>query len=225
MNQTYAGPTHAVFDDVLDEDAWSQVWTYFQFEHLDPVTQTEGAWKISDGRVLASPDFHAPRSSEYSAPTPFPTQTPIDFVVEHLLDHTDELGEWVGADWQYLAGRGYIYGAGTSLSWHRDDHQYYAGAFVYYAHPVWDVQWGGELLIADVEEPTELPVMPFRFDHREYSDTLLESGRGHFVSPRPNRLVILGAQPHRVSPVTAAAGDHVRASLAGFFVRETPPED
>ena len=47
-----------MFDEVLDEDTWSQVWTYFQFEDLAPVTRVDGAWKLEDGEVLAGPDFH-----------------------------------------------------------------------------------------------------------------------------------------------------------------------
>jgi Rps23 Pro-64 3,4-dihydroxylase Tpa1-like proline 4-hydroxylase len=39
--------------------------------------------------------------------------------------------------------------------------------------------------------------------------------------PKPNRLVILkGGVTHRVAPVSQAAGEHVRASIAGFFLRK-----
>ena len=64
--------------------------------------------------------------------------------------------------------------------------------------------------------------LPFRFENREYSESLMERAGGRYIAPRPNRLVVLGAQPHRVAPVHAAAGGAVRASLAGFFVRRGP---
>lgn len=44
-------------------------------------------------------------------------------------------------------------------------------------------------------------------------------GCGNFIMPKPNRLVILGAAPHMVTRVNAAAGASVRASAAGFFLR------
>jgi hypothetical protein len=40
------------------------------------------------------------------------------------------------------------------------------------------------------------------------------------VSPRPNRLVLIGPdRPHRIARVDQNAGAHVRASIAGFFLR------
>ena len=40
------------------------------------------------------------------------------------------------------------------------------------------------------------------------------------VVPKPNRLVLIGAnRPHRVSRVDQNAGAHLRASIAGFFLR------
>lgn len=222
MQQTIANDAFAVFDDVLDEDTWSQVWTYFQFEDLSPTTRTAGAWKLEDGEVWAGPDFRASAPGMDDVETDYPTSTPVDHVVDLLLGAAPDLVPWIGTDWRYLAGRAYVYPAGSGLSWHRDDHEYYSGAFVYYAHPDWNVGWGGELLIADVENPTDLPVMPFRFDNREYSDLLMADGHGHFLQPRPNRLVILGNRPHRITPVSPAAGRAVRASLAGFFVRKNP---
>jgi Rps23 Pro-64 3,4-dihydroxylase Tpa1-like proline 4-hydroxylase len=105
------------------------------------------------------------------------------------------------------------------LSWHRDDSELYAGAFIYYAHPHWNAHWGGELLIADV--PDDLDIMAYRFENEPYSEQLLEHGAGRFVMPKSNRLVILGGAPHAVAPVSAAAGQNVRASVSGFFLRES----
>lgn len=226
-------PGLLVIDDVLDEEAWSEVWTYFQFEDLTPTTRTDGAWRLEDGQVLAGPEFHG--ASPWLAPEReaalqdvfedalYPTGAPPDHLLEVLrgLAEDAELAP-VRDDWEHVAGRAYVYPAGTALSWHRDDHDSYAGAFVYYAHPEWNAQWGGELMVAEVDDPLALPVTPFRFENREYSDALMEQGSGRYIAPRPNRLVVLGAQPHRVAPVTAAAGRAVRASLAGFFVRQGP---
>jgi len=222
-----------VLDDVLDDQAWSEVWTYFQFEDLAPTTRTDGAWRLQDGDVFAGPEFHAAhpdlppdRAAELEdsfGGALFPTDAPPDHLLEVLLSLAggDGLAP-VSAAWEHLAGRAYVYPAGAALSWHRDDHAAYAGAFVYYAHPEWNAQWGGELLVADVDDPFALPVTPFRFENREYSESLMHRALGRYIAPRPNRLVVLGPQPHRVAPVHAAAGLAVRASLAGFFVRQGP---
>jgi hypothetical protein len=233
--ETLKAPGLLVLDDVLDEDAWSEIWTYFQFEDLAPTTRTDGAWRLEDGGVLAGPDFHAAspwleggRSEaleEVFGEALHPTGAPPDYLLEVLvaLAERGEL-EPVQAEWEHIVGRAYVYPAGSALSWHRDDHDSFAGAFVYYAHPEWNVQWGGELFVADVEDPLALPVTPFRFENRAYSEALLERGLGRYIAPKPNRLVVLGAQHHRVAPVSAAAGRAVRASLAGFFVRQGPAE-
>lgn len=227
MNETYKDDGFVVLDDFLDEDGWSQVWTHFQFEQLLPVTTTEGAWKLEDGQPLAGPEFHSPpREEGYPSPEgTYPTGTGLDPFIERLLDHQDALTAWVGESWFRFTGRPYVYGSGSALTWHRDDHEYYSGAFIFYAHPEWNVQWGGELLVADPEGLDGLPVMPFRFDNTDYSEMLLERGVGRYVLPRPNRLVVLGDRAHMVTPVTRAAGRNVRASLAGFFLKRDPAED
>lgn len=228
MILTFQTPNLAVFDDVLDDEAWSEVWTYFQYEDLEPTTRTAGAWKLADGQPLAGPDFHlpAPDASEEDLAhldTLYPTDAPVDHVLDALAVAMEAAGnEVVREPWLHAACRAYVYPVGTGLSWHRDDHARYAGAFVYYAHPEWNVQWGGELNVAHLEDPKALPMVPYRFETRAYSTQLMEQGLGHYILAKPNRLVVLGAQPHRVAPVLPAAGDHVRASVAGFFVRHAP---
>ena len=214
---TFACDAYALWDDLLDEEAWSEVWTYFQFEDLAPVTRTEGAWTLRDGTPYAGPDFHVlPEGADAGdLEGVYPTETPLDYLAECLVALAPHLGRWVGP-FSHIAGRAYVYPEGSGLSWHRDDHQRYAGAFVYYAHPEWNVDWGGELLIAETPDPDALPAKPFRFENREFSCRLLDFGRGHFVAPKPNRLVVLGAWPHRIVPVRT---QEVRASVAGFFVR------
>ena len=228
MKKTFASDSFVVYDDVLDEESWSEVWTYFQFEDLAPTTRTDGAWKWEDGQALAGPDFHAPspevapddaRLAHIDEGGMYPTEAPGDHVLDAVLGLLPELTP-IRDPWLHIAARAYVYPVGAALSWHRDDHDQYAGAFVYYAHPEWNVQWGGELLIAQMRDPMSLPMMPYRFENRDYSATLMEEGLGQYILPRPNRLIVLGNQPHRVTPVLPAAGNRVRASVAGFFVRE-----
>ncbi|MEM6734238.1 MAG: 2OG-Fe(II) oxygenase, partial [Myxococcota bacterium] len=166
------------------------------------------------------PMFHTPPrlDGHEMPPGTYPTETGIDPLLEVLIENSEALKEWVGDAWFRITGRASVYGAGSSLTWHRDDHEFYSGAFIYYAHPEWNIRWGGELLIAEPDGLDDLPVMPFRFENSEYNERLNELGVGHYVFPKPNRLVVLGDLPHCVTPVTPAAGRSIRASLAGFFV-------
>ena len=71
----------------------------------------------------------------------------------------------------------------------------------------------------ETEPGDELPIMAYRFETDSYSQRLLEVGCGQFIAPKPNRLVLLSGAPHMVAKVSAAAGQNIRASVAGFFLR------
>ncbi len=220
-------PRFVVVDDFLDEPTWTAVWTAFQFDELHPVSRTSGAWKLDDGVPLGGAEVTrsrreldalagSVRASEDGAAA-------IEAVLAAVVAQRDAWTRLVGDGWQHLSARAYVYPRDTALSWHVDDHALYAGAFVYYAHPQWNAHWGGELLIAELDESTdELPIMGYRFDTEPFAERLAEPGYGHFVQPRPNRLVVLGAAPHAIARISPAAGQHVRASVAGFFLRQLP---
>lgn len=218
-----ADNTLTIIDDFLDEEDWAALWTEFQFAELHPVSRTVGAWKLSDGVPLGGAEVVTPpRDAELvhdpENPQLYPSETAIDAVITNLLTESEAYAAIVGDDWARISARAYVYPAGTSLSWHRDDSELYSGAFIYYAHPHWNAHWGGELMIAE-ETDDDLPIMAHRFETEAFSEGLLESGAGRFVMPKPNRLVILGGAPHAVAPVSSAAGDSVRASVTGFFLR------
>jgi hypothetical protein len=216
-----------IFDDFLDDEEWTTLWTDFQFADLHPVSRTAGAWKLSDGvplggQEIITPDRDAELVHDPEHPNRYPSQTPLDVVLTNLLGESDSFAEVVGDSWRHISARAYVYPRGAGLSWHRDDSAAYTGAYIYYAHPLWNAHWGGELLIAE-DTPADLPIMGHRFENEAYSEALLEQGVGRFVMPKPNRLVLLGGAPHAVSAVSAAAGDHIRASVSGFFLRQGVP--
>lgn len=220
---TIEHPSFRVIDDFLDEEVWTAVWTHFQFLELLPVSRGAGAWKLDDGVPLGGHELvMAPGAGLAGA-----QDDPIATVAKAILDQPELYEGLVDPAWSRLSARPYVYPRGTSLSWHSDDSERYAGAFIYYAHPRWNAHWGGELLIAELPpgeegEPDEdeLPIMAYRFETEAYSDALLDMGVGNFVMPRPNRLVLLAGAPHMVARVSPAAGHNVRASVSGFFLRE-----
>ena len=216
--------TVRIVDDLLDEEAWTEVWSHFQFADLAPVSRTAGAWKLDDGQALGGDEVVTPArdaaiGQSGEEPGVYPSGTAIDRVMEAVLAEAAASADLVGEDWAHLTARLYAYPAGAGLSWHVDDSTLYDGAFVYYAHPHWNAHWGGELLVAE-DTPADMPIMGHRFDDEEFSAALTESGRGRFIAPKPNRLVLLGGAPHMVQPVRAAAGSHVRATVSGFFLSQ-----
>ena len=220
---------YLIIDDFLTEEAWSDVWSFFQFADLAPVSRTRGAWKLDDGVPLGSDEIITPlRDAELvhnpERPDLFPSETALDHVVAGLLGDAESLTELVGSTWAHVTARAYVYPRSSALSWHGDDHEIYAGAYIYYAHPHWNAHWGGELLVADTpggaDGPDALPIMAHRFDNEAYSAALMEQGTGHYIAPKPNRLVVLGGAPHMVTPVRESAGDAVRASISGFFLQQ-----
>lgn len=216
--------TLTIIDNFLEEEDQVALWTELQFTELHPVARTVGAWKLDDGVPLGGREIVTPPRDEElihdpARPQRYPSNTALDAVITTLLSDPEAYESVVGDDWGAVSARAYVYPHGTGLSWHRDDSELYAGAFIYYAHPHWNAHWGGELLIAD-ETDDDLDIMAYRFENESYSDRLLEHGAGRFVMPKPNRLVILGGAPHAVAPVSAAAGQNVRASVSGFFLRE-----
>ena len=222
-------PSVLIVDDFLDEEAWTEVWTHFQFAELSPVSRTAGAWKLGDGVPLGGDEIVTPsRDAELDGDQPkegvYPSGTALDRVVEALLGEAAGFAPLVGEEWAHVTARPYVYPTGAGLSWHGDDSAVYSGAYIYYAHPHWNAHWGGELLVADNDAAADLPIMGHRFDDEGYSAALMEGGEGRFILPRPNRLVVLGAAPHMVTPVRPAAGSNVRASVSGFFLREPLPE-
>jgi hypothetical protein len=217
-----------VIDDFLPEPEWSELWTHFQFAELHPVSRTVGAWKLDDGVPLGGVEVvTGSRGAELADPS----HTPIDHVLRGLLADPELHEGLVEPGWDRISARAYVYPRETGLSWHVDDHELYAGAFIYYAHPVWNAHWGGELLLAqlppadaddpdpDSEDEDELPIMGYRFETEAYSERLLEVGGGSFLMPKPNRLVLLAGAPHMIARVSPAAGHNVRASVTGFFLR------
>lgn len=57
-------------------------------------------------------------------------------------------------------------------------------------------------------------------DNTEVNEALMEQGMGYYVMPKPNRLVVMKTgNPHMISKVQPAAGDHIRASVTLFLIR------
>jgi Rps23 Pro-64 3,4-dihydroxylase Tpa1-like proline 4-hydroxylase len=236
MTAVYADEQLAIFDDVLSPEQFKAFWEFCQSEKYESVHARVrmNGWRLDDGEPLWGQSVAWPSASLErllppgfdlgKAPLKFyPTGTSIDGVLEVIKRHAASVSNLIGKEgeaWVGIDARPFVYAQGSGLSWHGDSEQY-AGAFIYYAHPEWNVLWGGELLVS---HPSTRRINPPReavhiFDNRQGSEELMRVGMGRFIMPKPNRLVILApGNPHMIAKVTSAAGNHPRVSVAGFFV-------
>ena len=248
MNIRHETPEFMVVDDFLSPDAAEQMWRWFQYAPFfsNDARGQYGAWRLDDGRVLRGPDIYygdiAGRVADVKRGSfAYPTRTAIDLLVAAFVAAEPLVAKLIGKqgpDWRTMALAPRLYERGSSLYWHRDSPSVVTGSSTYYGHPEWNIQWGGELFIADPSSrsipedygptfmgPKEvmgkgLVQLSSHLDNREANSTLMEAGVGSFVAPKPNRLVVMKTgNPHMINKVQPAAGDHVRASVTMFFIR------
>jgi hypothetical protein len=192
------------------------------------------AWHLWDGQPLRGESvYFDPRGAFGWTGATYPTRTFLDALVVAVRLQTaacPEVAGTEGVDWIALYLAPWLYPVGSALALHRDAGRF-SGSFAYFAHARWNRHWGGDLIVSPPVPPgtprVDAPRTPDSADDEPWisedaHDDPRDLGIATCVSPRPNRLVLLGAdRPHRMTRVDPNAGAHVRASIAGFFLR--PP--
>jgi hypothetical protein len=244
MKCTFESSQFQVFDDVFAPDELRHLWSTIQIERYQSIHASGWVkvWRPTDGSPLSTAPVVYGRQSDEAAGLhrAYPSKSGLDAVVRLLLDRKDALAPMVGTegvDWVALSARIYLYNAGMRLSWHQDQ-SIYSGSYIFYAHPTWNVLWGGELMVADeacrnadlsngrmlagatLSSAAVTPIPQFLENARE-NEALSAPGLGRYVYPRPNRLVILApGHPHQINAVHPDAGHHTRCTISGFFHRQ-----
>jgi Rps23 Pro-64 3,4-dihydroxylase Tpa1-like proline 4-hydroxylase len=237
-------PHLMVIDNFLGEEQFKAIQLQLMLEQYTQLHEGfwKKAWRLTDGNPLVSAIYNFSSEEHFekvASQIYYPTNKPFDLFVDALNAVAAKAQSIIGQrdrDWSSYGFRAYIYTVGTGLGWHEDDVSV-SGAFVYYCHPHWSMDWGGELLILEKVIPTgieppggsiKLPdnmrsmstkgaVGP-EFGWNSRAHHFMDIGMGQFVSAKPNRLVFIGPHhSHSVRPVTIAAGENPRISLAGFF--------
>lgn len=215
-----------VWDNFLTEDQHRAVYDYIREIDLEFVHTRKKipAFKITDGNPLwGDPILSHPYEKNTLYPV-FPTGKKVDIVFEEVIKVSENNKQLVGErnkDWSYFFGRPYVYHAGTGLGWHTDGKYGAPGAFVYYAHPEWRPEWGGELLVSSPEtkpKDHESETMTSNWGNPSHNALIMEHSIGHYVLPKPNRLVMMsGGFYHAIKKVDPSAGDNLRMTVQGFF--------
>lgn len=229
-------------DDFLSEEAREEVWRYCQSDEYSFINSAhwKKAWRLTDGSPLhgtllfSNIEAGEVVGERYGISKKIIKTPPFNSVVDEFLDKlvctsiVEKVIGRLGEAWSGLAFVPYIYPQGTGLSWHQEN-GIYAGSYIYYASPEWRADWGGELLIAEHEDGIDLcqhyqaqsgerVSLMNHLDSRHEDELLLKEGRGTYVCPKPNRLVVLREGiAHKVNKVNMQAAP--RVSCTGFFVK------
>lgn len=190
---------YVVYDDVLDEQQFSNLQSYIKNEKytIPHVAGWEKVWKLTDSFPMGGPPYYK---------TKMPFNNSLDVISHYILEISKTHKNLID-NFEEVTFRSYLYPPGTKLSWHNDHG--YRGAAIFYAHKEWKSSWGGELMIAHV--PSDLS----GFDEE---NTVSHFGIGHYISCKPNRLVLTKAGVwHSINRVDANAGENVRSTIIGFF--------
>jgi len=183
-------------------------------------------WHTTDGEILSSRSIHL--DENFQITKWFEEYRPIVPFLQGLKGLIAETGMFDMEKIKSIAITPYVWPATTSLSWHSDSD--YLGAFTFYVHHHWKPNWGGEFLTVEGDEyirKEEKNKIRWRvFNNVEADEMILNKGTGHFVMPKPNRIVFnKGGEHgilHKVAKSTPQA--HDRLTLQGF-IRPFPVQD
>ncbi len=235
MHVTVQNESFTVLDDVLEADRCDALWNYFQLQPFQRVEALgmQGQWPLEDSGVLRGPTVGWNRCWDAQ----YPTKSAIDVVMKAVFDLAEKCGGTIGRcgeTWETFSAFPSIYVSGQGRMWHRDAEDD-AGSWIYYGHPEWNIEWGGELFLApEVRVPAEFGVYLHRLlpmadhpnpppwkshlDNADASRFLMERGVGEFVAPKPNRMVFIRADvPRAMAKIRGSAGRHVHATVGGLF--------
>jgi hypothetical protein len=222
MRLVHADRDAVVVDDLLSPDSFAGIGREIAAGDYVSVHARgwDKAWRHGDGFPLrGSAVYYDPTAALRRPGARYPTSSVVDeFIdaVRRIAAHYPHVVGQEGTDWIAMFLSPWLYPVGSGLSLHRDSGDY-SGAFTYFAHPRWGIHWGGELLLLNDEPEAPQPAMTKR---RWMDEDEMGSQLATCVFPRPNRLVVIApTRPHLIRRVDVNAGDRVRTSLAGFFLR------
>ena len=217
-------PECLVVDDFLSNDDWNKLFNQVQVDNWSAVEKhTDKYWHLTDGNAYKT-------TRRLSLDFPYNNNYDIWFHRFNKFLSTDVAKEFVG-EYRGYSCRCCAYPVGGKNPWH-DDIGFLT--YSYYLHKHWQINWDGTLLIipkdkVDYNQMIELEENSKRSDEYSKNNTpmemfeqskkyknILDYGYGYFVSPKPNRLVIINKDiVHGINRVDTDAGENVRLTLTG----------
>jgi Rps23 Pro-64 3,4-dihydroxylase Tpa1-like proline 4-hydroxylase len=231
-----------VYDDFLPEELYNTLYHYAccaDYERINTKGKVHKVWRLRDGFPLRSMFSLYYYADESKRPDPkpdwaYPTKTALDLFAEHLTRLAPQAEPFIGRphiDWEHYSASAWIYPKDTALSLHDDGNGYGSGAFTYFLNPVWDIHWGGLLMLLDLHASQALQLAKVSTDTSAYYERkwldpnwenaqVWDPGLAQCIFPKRNRIVFIHPEAyHFITKVGSDAGDNARMSIAGFFVK------
>jgi hypothetical protein len=221
-----------VADDLLGGSAFAALRDHVALSEYRGVhgQKWDRVWRLWDGNPQRGPSVYYDPDRRFGwKGAAYPTGTSVDQLIDAVRTQSALHPDVVGAecvDWVGLYLCPWLYPVGSALSLHQDSAKY-SGSFTFFIHSRWQLHWGGDLLVYPPIDPARSPALsslalgqnqPWMSD--DSPEEAMISDIAVAISPSPNRLVLIGEdRPHRVTRVDQNAGAHLRASIAGFFLR------
>jgi hypothetical protein len=230
MKQTYRSRQILVLDDFLSSTEWDDLFSYCNRDTFSLVhaTQWRKVWRLADGFPLqGTTTLHAPNAPPVNAVGA--DKSAPDIFARRVIDVLGQAAPVIGetTDWRDFTVSPWIYPVGSGLSLHQDGKPKLTGSYTYFLHKMWNIHWGGHLVVLDpgTNDACTYPdnrekFGPFWIVDEEENKRVWDPAIGICIFPRPNRLVFLSSQAqHLITRVDAAAGQNARLSVGGFFRR------
>jgi len=180
-----------VYDDVLDQETFNNLFTYFNYIPLvfqQAQEEWNRVWSFSDGNILVG----QPHTWFPNKPPPLQESDKILLTVIKKINECITSSNFFDiGQIQTLVMTPFCWPPGTGLSWHNDSN--YLGAVTFYCHNYWSPEWGGEFLTVEANDyiyDNKKNITWKVFDNQELYDIIMERGHGHFFHPKPNRLIL-----------------------------------
>jgi hypothetical protein len=218
-------PEVLVVDDFLSKVYWDRLYNQVQLDEWTQSQTDDKYWHITDG-----PNYKA--SKRFLKDTPFNDNYDIwAECIKAFADYCEEAQDFVKG-YTDIAMRCHGYPVGSKNPWHMD-----MGfvTYSYYLHRHWQINWDSTLLVLP-KGSVEYRQMLLKLEGTKQKDTyagtgalemfeqaektknLMDYGMGTFISPKPNRLVLINKNVvHGITRVDKDAGENVRLTLTGFF--------
>lgn len=219
-------PEVLVVDDFLPADDKEKIFNQVQVDRWRSTDIDDKFWHMTDGsNYKGIKRWHNERPHNNNAEIWFEHFT-------KFLNTCKDVKDFVNEEYHDISMQCHGYPVGSKNPWHTD-----LGytTYTYYLHEHWQINWDSTLLVipkdAQVKYQQLLTLdknsvhtdsyakdnMPMEmFEQRKKYKTLIEHGLGLFVSPKPNRLILINKGViHGVTRVDADAGENIRLSLTG----------
>lgn len=217
MQFTACTEDFTVVDDLLSPADFQNLWRSVQALKYDfPAAEWMRLWPLSDPQPVMSGPFNW-------------SLRPCGYGLDHYIEQFKACIESDRSclsnikDWSDIAFRVFLHARGSRMVAHADTPKY-VGAGVFYVHPDWRPNWGGEICFPSMAPDTDYSRTSVGGDsltNGVINDAIQMRALGSYVSPKPNRLVLIrGGVVHYTNRVDVDAGAALRCSITSFLVPE-----